>query len=244
MPASTHSHADHLDGSSESATAWLASAWPFVREHLPAAPAQVVEIGCGPLGGFVPAMRGAGYGAIGIDPEAPDGPDYRRTEFEQHDLKERVDAIVACTSLHHVADLDDVLDRVAAALAPTGVVVVVEWAHERFDEATARWCFERLPPAQDDGGWLHGHRDRWAASGQSWDDYFQDWVRDEHLHPGRDIVRALQARFATTLLVEAPYFFAELDNLTPDQEQQAIDAEQIQSAGIRYVGRAGAPDQA
>ena len=53
---------------------------------------------------------------------------------------------MACTSLHHVADLGDVLDGVGAALAPDGALVVVEWAWERFDEATARWCFARLAP--------------------------------------------------------------------------------------------------
>jgi hypothetical protein len=31
-------------------------------------------------------------------------------------------------------------------LVPGGVLVVVEWAWERFDEATARWCFARLTP--------------------------------------------------------------------------------------------------
>ena len=31
---------------------WLAALWPFVRAWLPPPPAAVVEIGCGPLGGF------------------------------------------------------------------------------------------------------------------------------------------------------------------------------------------------
>ena len=55
------------------------------------------------------------------------------------------DAIIACTSLHHVADLDRVLNLAAAALVPAGVLIVVEWARKRFDEATAEWCFARLP---------------------------------------------------------------------------------------------------
>jgi hypothetical protein len=42
---------------------WLAAVWPFVRASLPAAPARVVEIGCGPLGGFVPRLESAGYRA-------------------------------------------------------------------------------------------------------------------------------------------------------------------------------------
>jgi SAM-dependent methyltransferase len=84
---------------------WLAAVWPFVRASLPTTPASVVEIGCGPLGGFVPMLGQAGYQATGVDPQAPPGPSYRQVEFERYDLPGRVDAVVACTSLHHVADL-------------------------------------------------------------------------------------------------------------------------------------------
>ena len=65
---------------------WLAAVWPFVRDRLPAPPGAVVEIGCGPLGGFVPMLRSAGYDATGVDPEAPDGPWYRQVEFERYEL--------------------------------------------------------------------------------------------------------------------------------------------------------------
>jgi len=62
---------------------WLAAVWPFVQDQLPPAPAAVLEIGCGTLGGFVPALGDAGYRAVGVDPDAPEGPDYRRVEFER-----------------------------------------------------------------------------------------------------------------------------------------------------------------
>src|SRR6266496_1489282 len=93
---------------------WLAATWPFVREHLPAAPARVLELGCGPLGGFVPRIGELGYDVIGVDPDAPDGPGYDQVEFEHHDVGEPPDALVACASLHHVADLGGVLDRIAS----------------------------------------------------------------------------------------------------------------------------------
>ena len=130
----------------------LDARWPFVRAHLPPAPARVLEIGCGPEGGFVPTMREHGYDAEGVDPAAPSGPGYHQTEFEKHQLSEPVDALIACTSLHHVNDLEEVLDRAAAALTPGGVLIVVEWAYERFDEATARWSFDRLPDNGKHGG--------------------------------------------------------------------------------------------
>src|SRR4029079_9675136 len=61
---------------------WLAATWRVVRAALPAPPARVVELGCGRVGGHVPAMRAAGYDALGVDPEAPTGDEYRRIEFE------------------------------------------------------------------------------------------------------------------------------------------------------------------
>jgi hypothetical protein len=67
---------------------WLAAVWPFVRGQLPpapaTAPATVLEVGCGTLGGFVPALWEGGYQALGVDPEAPEGSDYQRIEFEHY----------------------------------------------------------------------------------------------------------------------------------------------------------------
>jgi tRNA-Thr(GGU) m(6)t(6)A37 methyltransferase TsaA len=213
---------------------WLSALWPFVQEHLPPAPSRVLEIGCGPTGGFVPAMREHGCDAVGVDPAAPSGPEYHQTEFENYRSTAAADAIVACTSLHHVSDLGRVLDRAAAALAPGGVLIVVEWAYERFDEATARWCFDRLPNGGAEG-WLHSHRQLWLASGQPWHAYLDDWARREGLHTGPAIVQALRARFDTRLLTEAPYFFPDLHPIGETDEQAAADSGEIQATGIRYI---------
>ena len=117
---------------------WLVAVWPFVRGQLPPAPATVLEVGCGRLGGFVPTLLDADYHAVGVDPEAPEGPGYHRVEFERYEPPQPVECVVASLSLHHVADLDEALDRLQALLVPSGVLVVVEWAWEQFDEATAR----------------------------------------------------------------------------------------------------------
>jgi SAM-dependent methyltransferase len=216
---------------------WLAAVWPFVRNQLPSAPARVLEVGCGTLGGFVPALLASGYRAIGVDPEAPEGPGYHRVEFERYEPPQPVDCVVASLSLHHVADLDEVLDRLVALLVPGGVLVVVEWAWERFDEATARWCFARLasPGPGEEPGWLHRGRERWLASGQPWDDFLRSWAAEEGLHPGEEIARGLDARFHRQLYVEGPYFFPDLADTSEGQEQAAIDAGQIRAGGIRYA---------
>jgi SAM-dependent methyltransferase len=216
---------------------WLAAVWPFVRGQLPPSPARVLEVGCGPLGGVVPALLAGGYQAVGVDPEAPEGSDYQQVEVERYDPPWPVECVVASTSLHHVADLDEVLDRLKELLVPGGVLVVVEWAWERFDEVTARWCFDRLaPPAPgDEAGWLHRHQERWVASGQPWDGYVRAWAEQEGLHPGEEIVRGLDARFDRQFHAEGPYFFADLADTSEAEEQVAIDAGLIQAGGIRYA---------
>lgn len=217
---------------------WLSATWPFVLAQLPPAPATVLEIGCGSAGGFVPELVRAGYRATGIDPHAPESPDYERIEFESHHLGARVDAVVACTSLHHVSDLDLVLDKLAAALTPGGALVVVEWGWERFDEPTARWGFARLPEPDPDSepSWLHKLRAHWMDSGQSWPDFCTRWATDDGMHTGREILTALQARFDTRSYTEVPYLFPELAEVTEAMEQGAIDAGQIRAAGSHYVG--------
>ncbi|MBD8869033.1 class I SAM-dependent methyltransferase [Nocardioides donggukensis] len=249
---------------------WLAAQWPFLRAHLPPAPARVLEIGCGPLGGFVPFLLAAGHDAVGVDPHGPEGAAYRQVEFEDHHPPEPVDVVVACTSLHHVADLDRVIGRVADTLVPGGVVVVIEWARERFDEPTARWGFDRLPEPeaghqhgqhehgqheheheqgeghqhghgdQDPCAWLRHHQEAWLASGRPWESYLAEWAREEGLHAGEDIVAALDRHLERTGLDRTPYLFADLAGITEAEERQAIDAGLVRATGIRYVGRSRA----
>ena len=217
--------------------AWLAEAWSFVRTHIPAPPPQrVLEIGCGPFGGFVPMLRDQGHDAVGVDPCAPDGPQYAPVEFERYDPRQQVDVVIASTSLHHVADLDEVLDKIQAVLVPGGLVIVVEWAWERLDEATARWCFERLDPDAEPG-WLHARRDGWLESGQSWDGYFHAWVAGEGLHASERIRSGLEQRFQCIASEVGPYCFADLSHTTASDEQAAIDAGAIQAGATYFVGR-------
>lgn len=217
--------------------AWLRWGWEFTRAALPGPPARVIEIGCGTAGGFVPDLQRDGYTAIGIDPDAPDGPAYLRAEFESYDPPHPVDAVVASTSLHHVADLDVAIGRLAAMLRPGGTAVVIEWASERFDEATSSWCFARLPSPGpgEEPGWLAHGREHWLESGLPWQEFVSTWRAAEGLHDGQAVVRALDTRFRRLSCAYGPYFFADLE-VDAAAEQAAIDAGQIQATGIRYTG--------
>jgi SAM-dependent methyltransferase len=221
-------------GPVKAAERWLATVWPGVQDRLPAAPARVVEIGCGPLGGFVPMLRSSGYEALGVDPEAPDGEGYLQVEFEQCELDLNVDAAVASVSLHHVAEPAEVLDRVTTILAPGGTLVVIEWASEDFDEATATWCFQRLGPGE--AGWLHRRRDEWEASGQPWRAYLRGWAEEEGLHDACSLIRLLDERFERVELARGPYLFADLVSTTEEDEQAAIEAGEIRAMRVDYTG--------
>jgi SAM-dependent methyltransferase len=216
---------------------WLDATWPFVRGWLPAPPAVVVEIGCGPLGGFVPMLRSAGYQASGVDPEAPEGPWYHQVEFERHEVPGPAAAVIASASLHHVANVGEVLGLAGAALTGGGTIIVVEWARERFDETTARWCFDRLPEPSDEHNWLRHRYDEWRASGLPWPRYCEDWAAAEGMHAGEHVVAELDARFDRQYLGYGPYFFAGLAGVSEAQEQAAIDAGEIQANRIGYAGR-------
>jgi len=215
---------------------WLASTWPFVEASLPSPPARVLEIGCGPLGGFVPELLARGYDAVGVDPLAPATAGYAQSTFEEYEPAQRLEAVVASTSLHHVTDLGAVVDRIADVLTPLGVLVVVEWSWEQFDEATARWCFARLPDSAETG-WLAHHRRDWAASGDPWDAYLSGWARGHHLHSSTDIVQELDRNFDRQSLAGGPYCFQDLEHTSPDDEQAAIDAGTIQPTCVRYLGQ-------
>jgi hypothetical protein len=220
---------------------WLAATWPFVRQHMPPPPCRVVDLGCGRLGGFVPALRAEGFDAQGVDPEAPVGPHYHPFRFEDYDAGQPAAAMVASTSLHQVSDLDTVVDLIAQRLDPDGVLVVMDGAWERLDEATAKWCFDRL--ADDEPNWLHQRRNEWLTSGESWDVYFDRWARTEGFHTGRDILVSLATRFDTRLLAEGTFLFPDLGGVSAVDEQAAIDSGRIQAVAFRYVGRRKAPSE-
>ncbi len=216
---------------------WLDSVWPTVRSRLPSPPAVVVDLGCGSLGGFVPALLADGYQAVGVDPEAPEGSSYRRVEFERSELPEAVDAVVASVSLHHVADPGEVFDRIAGALTPAGVVVVLEWDWESFDEASAHWAFERLDQDTEARGWLHGARERWLASGLPWEAYLRDWATGHGMHGAGTLIGELDARFERVSCERGAYLFPELAGTTEADELRAIEAATIRALRIDYVGR-------
>jgi SAM-dependent methyltransferase len=120
----------------------------FVLSQLPAAPARILEVGCGE-GELARALDAAGYEVVAIDPEAPEGAIFRRTTIEAFDGPGPFDAIVASRSLHHVEDLGGVLDKLVRLLAGGGPLILNEFAWDRREPMTAEW--------EEEHAGLHGY---------------------------------------------------------------------------------------
>lgn len=93
-------------------------------------------MGCGE-GELARALAGAGYDVVAVDPEAPDGPIFRRVTIEAFAEPGRFDAVVASRSLHHVKDLGGVLDKLARILR--GPLILNEFAWDRREPMTPEW---------------------------------------------------------------------------------------------------------
>jgi SAM-dependent methyltransferase len=181
----------------------------FFDTWLPAAPARVLEVGCG-SGGLALALAEQGYAVTAVDPEAPVGPIFRRTRIEDLDATESFDAALASLSLHHVSDLAVALDKVADLLAPGGRVVIDDFGWERLDGAAA--------------GSVGVGFDEWNAE-------------HEHLHRSDAMLVELDKRFSRQAFSREPFLFREGRRvLDEDAERRLIADGQLPAIGFRYVG--------
>ena len=200
----------------------------FVRGHLPAQPARVLEIGCG-QGELTTALVAAGYDALGIDPAAPIGDRFRRIRVEDLDEEDAYDAVVAARSLHPIRDLGHALDRVAALLRPGGVLVLDETGWDLIDEPTLDW--------------LYGQRRALASAGRgeapaSLAALREEWEADHLGSHGFDALRQdLAERFEEREFAWTPFLYRLLGGVATEVLEQAlIDADAIRALGFRYVG--------
>jgi SAM-dependent methyltransferase len=114
----------------------------FIHRWLPASPARVVEVGCGD-GALTRRLGEEGYGALGVDPEAPEGNRFVRSTLEEFRFEAPLDAAVAIRSLHHLHDPARALDNLRALLKPGGRLVAFEFAVEHVDNAALNWLEAR-----------------------------------------------------------------------------------------------------
>ena len=194
----------------------------FVLEHLPPAPARVLEVGCGDRGGVVPLLLDAGYDALGVDPHAPEGEHFRRGDYR--DVDGEYDVAVAGRVLHHVEPLDEGIAKLAS-LAP--VLVVDEFAWDRIDGAAQSWYEGQ-------------HRLLSASGAEPYGPAELDEWRERHpgLHPHGTLLAALRAHYDEQVLEWVPYLYRWLDGPSSEAlEQTLVDTGAIPAIGYRWAGR-------
>jgi SAM-dependent methyltransferase len=208
----------------------LAAFYEFTLLHLPEPDARVLEVGCGD-GELAIALAHSGYSVTAIDPEAPEGAIFRRARLEEFFDEDNFDAVVASVSLHHVDAIGVALDKIVSLLRPGGLLVLEEFAKERFAGPTARWYYHQ--------------RQALAAVGideAPVSDNFATWLSEwahEHadIHPLVELKREIDMRFAERFFGWTPYLFDyRLNDALEPLERELIESGAIDATGFRYVG--------
>jgi len=204
----------------------------FVAENLPAAPARVLDVGCGD-GALTRELIDRGYEAHGIDPRAPDGPAFERIGLEDLRAERRYDAAVAVVSLHHVADLALAVERLAEAIAPGGLLLVDEFDREQLDPPTTSWWWRQRQALADAGVGPepeHSHADEHHAA------TLEDLA---DIYTWETVRTALARRFEERSVERVEYLYRYETHLALQPLERAmIELGAIKATGVRYVGRA------
>jgi SAM-dependent methyltransferase len=222
---------------------WQQRVEEFVLGQVGPPPAQVLEIGCRE-GELAHALVRAGHSVTAIDPRAPEGPIFRPVGIEEFTEPGPFDYVVASLSLHHIENLEGALDKIADVLRTGGSLVVVEFAWDRIDDATAEWALERLPVASptERPSWLGRRCQEWARGGgretrAPAESYFAEWASEEGFHSSRRIRNEHGRRFVERFFEWVPYLYPELrEDVSESDESAAIEAGTINATGFRYVG--------
>lgn len=195
----------------------------YTRAHLPEPSVHVLEVGCGREGGVAPVLAEAGYDVLAIDPDAPEGPLYRRVTLEELDDEGPFDAVVAGRVLHHLDPLGPALDKLRS-LAP--LLVVDEFAWNHMDASTAEWY-----EAQHRVLTAAGRKPKGPPDLEEW-----RW-RHPGLHPYETLRAEVDARYDQLHFEWRPFLYRWLDGpATESLEEGLIAAGAIRPIGFRYAG--------
>lgn len=230
----------------------------FLERVLPAAPARLLEVGCGE-GRIAAALAARGYRVTALDEAPAPGPGVAREGvawvasdflfFEGDPDGAPFDALLFTRSLHHVAPLDRALDHAASLLSPGGLLVAEEFAVERVNHPTARWWYDLeavlvaasvLSPPDPALAAVRNPLGRWR----------QEHAADPPLATGHAMLAGVRERFETGPAEEAPYLYRSVaarataasgvaDRVVRqvhEIEERLIRERDIAAAGLRIVG--------
>src|SRR5262249_1768167 len=124
---------------------------PLVVEHLRGA-RRVLDVGCGE-GQVARRLAAAGVEVVGVDPsgrqlararERDGGPCYVRASAERLPVSDQsFDAVLACLSFEHVADLPAAVREIARVLAPGGCLLLLV-GHPLLQAPGSGWIDDKI----------------------------------------------------------------------------------------------------
>jgi SAM-dependent methyltransferase len=213
----------------------------------------ILDVGAG-RGRLARAMADRGHAVYAIepDPEAAEIARSRRIPVLEADAASnppqlaelKFGLIVFGRSLHHIQDIDGAVALAARVRRPDSVVVLEEFAHDRADEATARWLFEGLAAEERAGRIRAGDPDEDAPPGNGLARWQHVFAHDPPLHGERAMMAALQKGLPDlALTIEyAPYLYRWFEEraVEPDpvhaRRWLAAERDAIARGAIRAVG--------
>jgi SAM-dependent methyltransferase len=199
----------------------------FVLSHVPHPRARIFEVGCG-SGELAMALAKRGHQVTAIDPDAPDGPIFRKVSLEAFEEADHFDAVVASRSMHHIENLELGVDKIHAVLRPGGVLILNEFAWDQMDEATARWYLTHVVRPSDKDATLLP------------ENFPTAWIAEhDGLHTSTAMTDALRRRFQLQFFEWVPYMaehYLKRNDLVME-EKSLIESQEIKPIGFRYVGK-------
>jgi SAM-dependent methyltransferase len=231
----------------------------FVRGHLGAGRARILEVGCGD-GALAARLQELGHEVVGIDSALEvvtrareRGVDARAATWPDFD-EAPFDAILFTRSLHHIRPLPRAVARAKELLKPRGKVLVEDFAFSEIEPLAVEWLYGLLK-LLDAGSLLVWEHDSFGDHLFRAEDKFEAWKagHDHDIHSAAAMEANLRAHFGGVETLTAPYLYRYVCALLEgaeggyrvasrlvEIEQRFTDAAGLRPLGRRFVGRKGA----
>ena len=246
--------------------------WRLVADVLPPPPTRILDVGSG-TGVLTLETARAGHDVTAIDADADaidvalrsaGGCSPGRLTYDQGDVGSwdadvgSFDVVTTIRTLHHVPDPADALGRMRRWLRPGGLLVCIDFLHDRFDRRAARWLAE-LRGLLEAAGQLHSDAPLPPGPDAATDRIEWEWEQEHvvahELNTSADIERPLHRLFRADAVSWHPYLYwdlvvgldtgnprkdAAIGQLIADWEESSLAAGHLPAVLFRFVGSAPA----
>ncbi len=216
----------------------------FLAEHLPPAPARLLEVGAGD-GALAALLAARGYDVTALEPDEDAAARARAHGLRviESDFLSAVpesfayDAVLFTRSLHHIDPLDDALAHAARWLRAGGVLILEDVALETPSREDVRWLYD-IAAALACAGLL---REEVAERVLGAEDIepLAAWAMqhdfDPPLHRGEAMTSAVRARFDVRFLELTPYMYRYISHWIEKTARGVAVADAVARAERRRV---------